>query len=202
MSDATPSSAAPRLSAGPPDSSLAFEALLARISRRFITLPLGEFGPAIVRTLGEIGRFMQADRCFVFLPTEDRAVHYVAHMWTARQIADDPIVVGTVVREAFPWVHAGMCRHEDIVVPRVDDLPPEARRELEYCRQTGIQSFLMCPMYSAEAVVGNLGLDAIRARRDWSDTDRRRLRLFGEVVAAEICRFTAVGPPQLPGTTG
>lgn len=177
---------------GPTGSEVAvrFETLMAEVSSRLMTLPPGEPGRELVKVLEQIGRFMGADRAFVFLLSRDEAHphHHVAHIWTADRIPDDPVVVGTVVQKDFPWVGSKMSRNEDVVVDLVSDLPLEADRERAYCEGVGIQSFLMCPMYSVDAVVGSLGLDAIRKPRTWTERDRRRLRLFGEVVAGWLLR--------------
>ena len=43
-------------------------------------------------------------------------------------------------------------------------------------------------MYSRDLVMGNIGVDAIRRERKWSEHDLRRLRLVGEIIAGELIR--------------
>lgn len=169
-------------------SAATFEELVAEVSARFITLPPGELDAEITRTLAKIGVFMESDRSFIFLPTGDGTRHRVAQMWTREKVEQDPVGVGLVVQDEFPWVGAKMSRREDVVIHALSDLPPEGQRERAYCEQSGIQSFLMCPMFSAEEVVGIIGIDAMRSPRRWTDQDRRRVRLLGEVVANELLR--------------
>lgn len=63
----------------------------------------------------------------------DRPHHHVAHVWTAHQTPDDPVVIGTVVQEDLPWVGAKMSRNEDVVVDWVPDMPPETRTRPRTC---------------------------------------------------------------------
>lgn len=170
------------------DEQVAFEKLIAGISGRFVNLDPNRFDQEVNRTLAEIGGFMEVDRCFTFILDEVSAEHRVAHLWTFAENADDPVVIGTVVQQGFPWVGARMLRGEDIIINRLQDLPPEAGTELSYCRGIGIQSFLMCPMSSRDKIVGMIGFDVIRSERCWTEQDLRRLHLLGEIFANEIIR--------------
>ena len=171
-----------------PSDSVEFEDLIAQIASRFAVLEPDEFDGAVTTTLGRIGTFLGVDRCFIFVLSGDGTQHRVTHVWTERDIPGDDVVVGTVVQQGFPWVGARMLNREKIVINRLEELPSEAGRELSYCRATGIKSFLMCPMYSRDSVIGNIGVDAIRGEREWSVHDLRRLRLVGEIIAGEIIR--------------
>jgi len=179
---------APTSSRGSSRSREAFEKLIAEVSARYITLLPGEVEPEIKRTLARIGRFMRSDRTFFIVPIEGGARHLVAHTWTQEEVAEDPVGTGFVIQEAFPWLGARMAAHEDVVVNNLDDLPAEAHPERAYCERAGIRSFLMCPLFSAEEVVAIIGVDAIRSSRTWTERDRRRVRLLGEVVANELLR--------------
>ncbi len=164
-----------------------FERLVADLSARFMTLDPGDLDVEIERSLAEVGEFMGVDRCVVFQLSEDGSEYQVSHMWTAEQVAPAD-VVGLIVRERFPWLVDNIRSRVDIIVPDSKALPEEAFREAQYCRELGIQSFLMCPMYSRDSVVGNLGIDIIGRTKDWTDKDVRRLRTLGEIIANAIVR--------------
>lgn len=175
-------------SAAIPSDRSAFENLLAEIASRFAALRPDEFDDTVTTTLGRVGKFLGVDRCFIFILSDDGTHHRVAHVWTDSGIPQDDVVIGTLVQEGFPWVGDRMLDREDIVVNRLDDLPPDAGKELSYCRALGIKSFLMCPMYSRDLIIGNIGLDSIHRERKWSSDDLRRVRLVGEIIASEIIR--------------
>ena len=81
-----------------------------------------------------------------------------------------------------------MLHRQEILVNRLDELPPDADSERAYCRDMGIKSFLMLPMYSRDLIVGLIGVDAIQSERQWHEKDRRRLRLLGEILANALIR--------------
>lgn len=166
-----------------------FELFIARISSRFINVDAGKLNAEIEEGLADIGEFMLADRGFLFLLNEKGTFHRVAHVWTAASTAPDPDVVGLVVQEGFPWLGQMMLSAEDIIVNLIDELPVEAEQERQYCESRRIQSFLMCPLYASGNAVGMIGLDMIRSMRVWQDTDIRRLRLLGEVIANAMVRL-------------
>jgi transcriptional regulator with GAF, ATPase, and Fis domain len=170
------------------DDGVRFEKLLAELSGRFMTLDPDDLNTEIERALGAAGDYMGVDRSFVFVPSEDGARHQVTYIWTADQIAPDPEIIGTIIQDAFPWLIEKMMRREDIIVNDPGDLPEEAHRELQYCRERGVESFVMCPMYSRDFVVGTVGFDTIGRAKRWSDEDLRRLRLLGEIFANAIVR--------------
>ena len=167
---------------------LRFEKLVAEISARFINLVGEEIDAELDRVLDEIAVFLDADRCFVFSLNEDGTEHRITHVWTAPAIDPDPEVEGAIVQKAFPWLGRKMLRHEDIVIHTLDDLPEEAGLERKYAESREIYSFLMCPMFSRELVIGNIGIDIVGRTREWTAEDSRRLRILGEILANAIVR--------------
>jgi len=170
------------------DDGVRFEKLVAELSGRFMALDPGELEVEIVHALAAIGDVMGVERCYAFVLRDDDSGHRVMHIWTADHIPPDPDVIGTNLQDIFPWLVDKMMHREDIVVNDPGDLPAEAHREAQYCRERDIQSFLMCPMYSRDTVVGNIGFDTVGRAKRWSGEDLRRLRLLGEIIANAIVR--------------
>ena len=168
--------------------SSSFETLLAETSCRFINLDPDRIDGEIHKILKQIGNLLSVDRCFVFHIDSSGRRHRVTHLWTRRERPNDPVVVGTVVQEGFPWVGEKMLHRQEILVNRLDELPPDADSERAYCRDMGIKSFLMLPMYSRDLIVGLIGVDAIQSERQWHEKDLRRLRLLGEILANALIR--------------
>lgn len=58
---------------------LAFENLITRISTNFINLPPQEIDRGINQALEDVGRFMEIDRSYVFMFSEDRTALHNTH---------------------------------------------------------------------------------------------------------------------------
>jgi hypothetical protein len=68
------------------DQLLRFQQLIASISTRFINIPLHDIDQATDMALGEIGQFMQVERCYLVSFSEEWLVDTV-HEWCASGIA-------------------------------------------------------------------------------------------------------------------
>lgn len=168
------------------DDGTRFEKLVGDLLNRFTVLGADELLDAIENALPLIGQIMESDRCYFFLLSDDGSQFTVTHLWHQEGIDDDPVVVGAVVSEGFPWLADMMMQRQDIVIPDLDTLPPEAQSEADYARKRGIQSFLMCPVQSSDMLLGNIGIDVIGRQRPWIKSDIRRLRMLGEIIAFAI----------------
>ena len=85
---------------------------------------------------------------------------------TNREIKRDP------VDEALPWFARIIRRHEVFYVPRVADLPPEAKAEKKEFQSQGIQSLLVVPMIYGSTLIGFLGFDSVQTEKSWTEDDR------------------------------
>ena len=174
---------------GAASSAQSFEGLLASLSNWCLNLDTEEFARDLEMVLGAVGEFMDADRCYIFQLSDDGDYHHVTHLWIDERVDVDHDVVGVVVKDVFAWLNAMMLRHENIVINEQPDLPAEAQAELAYVQKVDIRSFLMCPMFSRDLVVGTIGLDIIGRQRTWTEEDIRRLRLVGEIMATAMLRL-------------
>ena len=168
---------------------LTFEKRVSELSSDFIRLPADQIDSKIRQSLARVGSLLKADRAFVFRFNWEKTCFVVSHMWEAEGTVPDPVVRGAIVKEFVPWVYDMLISGQEIVIPYIEKLTEyNAIKEYEYCRQTGIRSFLTIPVQVADAPLCAIGLDAIRFQRSWSADVRDRLRLIGEIFANAIER--------------
>lgn len=165
-----------------------FELVLGQLSKKFLNLELTQIDNEINAVMAQIGEFIGADRCFIFLLDKDNHCHRIAHIWTAADIQPAQQMVDMIVQNKFPWLGEMMLQHQDIVINNLDDIPAVAIKEKQYCKQTKIQSFYMTPIIFQERVLGCLGLDMIKQEIVWSKEQIGRIKLFSEVLANAIIR--------------
>ncbi len=172
---------------------LSFEHMLSTLSSSFINLAIHNIDSKIEDTLSQFGTLMDADRCFIFRFNEDKSLLHVAHLWEAEGIQRDQQVRGVIIKDNFPWVFNNLMKGNTTTVPDVEELSvmEETRKEYEYCRKIGIQSFIMQPLLVDHLPLCAIGLDSIHAKRTWSTEVEKRLRLMGEVIANAIARKNA-----------
>ena len=58
---------------------------------------------------------------------------------------------------------------ENIYIPRVSDLPEEAKAEKKILKSQKIKSLAIVPMEHGGSLVGFLGLDSIQSEKIWEE---------------------------------
>ncbi len=105
---------------------LAFETLISGISTNFINVAAADVDCEISGALESVGRFVGADRAYIYMLTEDGQAAALAHEWNA-----DPNVMrgpGVLVPLAsFPWTSEKLNELQYVMVS-IDDLQPRFSR--------------------------------------------------------------------------
>ena len=82
-------------------------------------------------------------------------------------------------------------RSENVHIPSVADLPPEAAAEREILEPQGIRSLIVVPLVFGVDLMGFLGFDSVRVAKTWADDDISLLRIVGEIIVNGLERKRA-----------
>ncbi len=172
---------------------LMFEKLITDISTEFINLGPQEIDAGIQHALRAIGEFDGDDRSYVFEISGDGTTLTNTHEWCAAGI--EPMIdrVKDVSVELFPWFIPHMNRLEVVHIPRVADLPDEAKVEQAEFQAQSIQALITVPMVYRGSLMGFVGLDSVRHERTWAEDSIALLRLVGEIFANALEHKRAQG---------
>lgn len=162
------------------------EQLIGRISSYFINLPVEDIGNGINAALESIGEFTGIDRSYIFLLSNDGKRISNTHEWCADGIRPEIDNLQELPVEMFPWWMEKLNNFEEIVIPRVADLPPEAGREKAILDDQNIRSLVVAPMVYVGKLIGFLGFDSVRVERSWSDEIIRLINIIGEIFTNAI----------------
>jgi PAS domain S-box-containing protein len=168
------------------------EKVISSISSRFIKPVSKDFDSYVSVSLKEIGEFEGMDRSYLFMFSEDGRTMDNTHEWCAEGVEPQIENLKGLTVEHFPWWMEKLRKFENIHVPIVADLPPEAGAEREILQAQGIQSLIVVPLISAVGLIGFLGLDSVRGERAWEKEDIRLLKLIGEIFVNAIERKGAI----------
>lgn len=158
------------------------EELLVEIATTYIDLPPERLDAAVHDTMERLGTFIGADRFYVFRYDWDVDTTSNTHEWCAAGVSPEIDQLQNVPLAAIPpWTHT----HAAGRTMRVDDVAQlpgddELRIILE---PQGVQSLMAVPIMEGEACIGFVGLDAVRERRDFRDSEERLLRVFAQMLA-------------------
>ena len=164
-----------------------FEELLVELSSRFINLPPGEVDRAIEDALRRVCEHLGLDLAVLWQwSAEAQPVIRPTHRYPTQA---DPQPLEPLRQGSYPWVVQQMLAGRIVAFSRLQELPEEAAVDRESARRLGIKSSLTLPLsVGGEPPVGALGLNALRAQRDWPDELVKRLQLVAQVFANALAR--------------
>jgi len=157
------------------------------ISTRFINTPVDDIDTTIEEALGKIGRFVQADRSYVFLVDPDDRTTSNTHEWCAEGVASHRSQLQGLSYDAMPWFMDRM-HHRKPLVSAVDDLPDEAAGLRGILEGGDIESLLVLPMMQDNTLVGFVGFDAVKTEQAWSEDTVILLRVLSDALANALQR--------------
>jgi signal transduction histidine kinase len=176
-----------------------FEKLLSDLSAAFIRVSAEEVDAEIERWLQLIVLAMNIDRSTVVQVDPTDGLIYSTHQWARNPL--DAMDSGQRVQdtESYPWLTGKVLSGEVVVIPRLDDMPPEASKDRDSFRRDGNKSNVTIPLRIAGVVVGAVLFGTLVSERAWSQQEVQRLKLVAEIfgnaferkrVEAEIRRLS------------
>jgi PAS domain S-box-containing protein len=170
-----------------------FEKLITSISTDFINITTEGIHKEIQRALMRIGQFAGVDRAFVFKLSEDGSQLNNIFEWSSDGIEPKSRRMQGLATTSLPWFTKRLMQFQNIHVPVVDELPPEAREEKNLLQSQETRSLVVVPMSFRGFLVGFLGFDAVRKQTSWTEEDMTLLRMAGEVFVNALERERAEG---------
>jgi signal transduction histidine kinase len=168
---------------------LDFVGLLSRLSAAFIHAPPEAVDGKITWGLRQVVAFLGIDRSSIAQFTDEGRQLWTTHTYSAPGIEPFPRVN---LVAALPWYADQIRRGEVLRFDRLpEDLPPEAVREREYCRQSGFRAHLVIPFHVGKRLIGGLAFGTFHRLFAWPNDLVRCLTLVGEVFANALERKQA-----------
>ncbi|MEJ5203279.1 MAG: PAS domain S-box protein, partial [Anaerolineales bacterium] len=160
---------------------VALERLVADISTHFISPTLEELDDQINHALQNIGGFFGVERVVLLLFSADGVRVERAYEWQEKGLPAWGNSMTGRSTENVSWLMTRLSHNEPVYVTNIGDLPVEADAERQMWHRAGVQSLVLVPVRSGNALIGNFGLVSSRAGLSVSENDTRFLRLIGEV---------------------
>jgi len=169
---------------------LRFETLIADLSSKFVNLPAGELDREIMDAERRICEVLGLDILALWQMSDEAPDFFtVTHYYSVQEGPQPP---GRVKVEDLPWFLQQVLAGQIVAISSLEDLPPEAARDRELCRQLGVKSNLTIPLsVGGQRPFGALGLNTTLAQRDWTDELVKRLQLLAQVFANALARKRA-----------
>ncbi len=164
------------------------ESLVGDISKHLISLPPDEIDRGIEHALLIVGEYVGVDRSYIFQFNDNVTRMSNTHEWCSQGIDAQKNKLQDLATNSFPWWMEKMHRFENIIIPEVEKLPPEAGAEKELLQMQNIISLVTVPMCFSGSLIGFLGFDWVRRAKSIMSEDINVLKLIGEVIANALKR--------------
>jgi transcriptional regulator with GAF, ATPase, and Fis domain len=159
--------------------------LAGELSSTLIQLSAEAIDATFRDTLRRIVETLNVDRATFHEFDEEAATVETLHTW-----ARPGIEQFSAERDLpqVPLVMQSLIAGQTLVFPSVNHLPPEAVREREYARRSGIKACLMIPVAVAGRRICGLTVGSFRAERAWPPQIVEHVRFVAEILAAALHR--------------
>ncbi|MCB8775937.1 PAS domain S-box protein [Planktothrix agardhii 1032] len=193
-----------------------FEQLITNLSTHFISLTTDGIENGIQQALERISIFIEVEQSYLYLFADQEIQMNSVYQWLASKSPNlglqenarltdllKKILPSKLYLFDIPWLEKQLNRYENIYLA-IQDLPPEALKDLEYLRQfhqslelssycetdtlPAIASIILVPLVCRRALVGFLRFDSIYSSYTWSSDNIALLKMVGEMFSNAIER--------------
>jgi len=133
-----------------------------------------------------LGEAVGANRAYIFDIREDGQTMDNTVEWCDENASAEIDNLQGLPVDAFPWWLGRLRRGQNILIPDIDQMPPEAAAAQETLQRQGIKGLLSVPIHTVDGeLAGFIGFDDTEGTREWAPEDGQALRVVAEMLAGE-----------------
>jgi PAS domain S-box-containing protein len=166
-----------------------FQHELLQISSKLTGIPFAEIKPSINMALDKIGKFLLADRAYIFEFSSDQTTMNNTYEWCNEGINPEIENLQDLPVGIFPEWMKKLQKNEEIRIPSVKDLPDDWSEEKAALEPQEIQSLLVIPLYSEKVLIGFAGLDFVTIQREFNSFEVNIVKLWGTMLTGLINNY-------------
>ncbi|MCS7247852.1 MAG: PAS domain S-box protein [Anaerolineales bacterium] len=168
-----------------------FRDLLLSIAHTFIEGVTLHDQVAIEQLLGEVGKFLEVDRVYLFLFDWYNETVSNTHEWVAEGVRAEKANLQNIPLESIPAWMERLRKDPYILIPDVGELGIEWGEVRAILEAQAIQSLLVMPVRSGEKLYGFVGFDSVKEKRQWKEEEIYLLGILANQFAGLLIRQEA-----------
>ncbi len=161
-----------------------FENVLLQLSAQLTGLSMVEIDSALDMALGRIGRFLDADRSYIFEFSNSGETMSMTREWCNDGITSGKNYFQKVSTSDLPFWMKKLHKHENIFISSLSAVPGTWRDELRIFEYQNIKSLLAIPMLVENRLIGFVGLSSIRHEKEYSIAEVNVLQVWSGILAS------------------
>lgn len=165
------------------DQQYRLQQLLISISTEYINADLTDIDSLIGQSLEQMGKFVEADRSYIFSYDFENNNTSNTYEWCAEGIEPEIQNLQEIPTEYIPqWLEAHK-RGEAFYVQNVDLLPDDGEFGLKAILEPqGIKSLIAIPMKKEGQLIGFVGFDSVKKIFNYSEKEKNILFVFANML--------------------
>jgi len=156
---------------------------LTEISTAFISLPLKQLKNNIENSLGQMGRFVEADRAYIFSYDLVNQVCNNTHEWCGKDISPQIEILQNIPLAEIPEWTEKHTKGEPVYIESVLKLDKENRLR-KILEPQGIKSLIAVPLMDGENCTGFAGFDSVEFHHIYTIGEHRLLKIFSNMLVS------------------
>jgi PAS domain S-box-containing protein len=170
------------------DNMVSYREMLEQLLAYSSNVDIKDIPSIIDQALDQVGNFFNCDRSYVFEYTPDLKFKTNINEWCAKGIESYIDTLQNIPTASYSYLQKYLFNMEVVRLDDVNDLPDDAIQEREEFAKEGIQSILLIPFSEGNRPIGFVGLDHVRAQKQWSTDEVSNLKLLARTFANLIIR--------------
>lgn len=163
-----------------------FENEMLQLSPQLTGISASEISTALNMALSRIGKFLNADRAYIFEFDSRNDCMSNTYEWCNTDINAEIENLQDIPCGILPMWMEELTLRRNIIIPSVTDLPLSWQAEREILEPQGIQSLIVIPMLIEDQLIGFVGLDSVAIKRDYSIAEINILKVWSSMLASLI----------------
>lgn len=163
------------------ESQTTLQKILMDVSSTYINIPLDQLEGAVNKSLRELGKFVGADRAYVFSYDWVNGICTNTHEWCEEGVSPQIDELQAVPIDTIRIWSGTHKEGKSMNIPDVYELPEghEVRIPLE---QQEILSLLAIPMMNGDECIGFVGFDSVKKHHAYSEKEESLLSVFSRLL--------------------
>jgi PAS domain S-box-containing protein len=162
------------------------EKLITNIIQRYSKINKDNISEELNKSLKEICKFLEMERCYIFLFSDDRTTFTNNYGWNSRDENEDLTKSSILKVSNYPWLTKRIFKGEKVDIPKIVELPDEAKGIRDIFIEDGVQSAFFIPIqrksYDKSEIGGYISFVSFDKKKVWLEEDISMVSIISEAV--------------------
>ncbi len=171
---------------------LEFERVISNVAKKLAQLDVNDLFAGIEYILRSIGKYVSADRSYIFTFSPDKSQLDCVAEWTDPHIGKKMSETPIIAREKLSWICDNIGSAETLFIPDVAQLNDvQAVNDKAELLRRNVKTLLLLPLRHENELIGFWGLDSTNVKKVWQEQEILLLLTITELLMQTMDRIDA-----------